>query len=373
LKTNNTTSNFIGQALYANSSEILENTLSLIAHYKQHSLLRLHLMGKFISYNLTMDTLEMSQDYLADEISACDRTVRRGIEDLKHEKLLKKRFRFKGKGREQTNLYTLHPFMKTREFLEALAPHFHEIDLYCRRTFRPIITKTVQTVKCALSAIFNGGALLFNYPSLRSSFNVTKQVNSRACVREEPAKNSHRKEVPPSAAGEPPKRRSMEEYLLRPLVKKISRKLNLTVAGSIGIAAYPDEVLQMALGRIEKSTVLNKPFYGFVSICSYICKDLGMRRDTCLMFQMQDKYNISDDAPKTKATAQVIGVRAVSILDVGFESVLMNPPIAPAPLIAKPSKINNAAPVDVEKSLMSLSRLFPEDVMQKIRGIMCKQ
>lgn len=102
------------------------------------------LLAKLTMCNLTMNSLEMSQDWLAEQTGCCSRTIQRHLDVLVEIGFLKKKFRYHGKGKEQTNLYTLNPVAKSEEFLKILAKHFHEVRLYLTRTARERLRKAID-------------------------------------------------------------------------------------------------------------------------------------------------------------------------------------------------------------------------------------
>jgi len=167
LKTNSNSSNGINQA-FSSPTSIFNIIDILIEKSSQFHSFFAPLLAKLTMCNLTMNSLEMSQDWLAEQTGCCDRTIRRHLDTLVEIGFLKKKFRYHGKGKEQTNLYMVNPVAKTDEFLKVLAEHFHEVRLYLTRTARERLRKAMDVVsqkailmKDAANAFIQKGVLPF--------------------------------------------------------------------------------------------------------------------------------------------------------------------------------------------------------------------
>ncbi len=183
MKTNSNASKRINQVFSA--QELIEKIKDLIDQSSQFHSFFAPLLAKLTMCNITMQNLEMSQSWLARQTGCCDRTIRRHLDTLVSLGFLKKKFRYHGKGKEQTNLYTINPIAKTEEFLKVLAEHFHEVRLYLTRTARERLRKAMDVVsqkailvKDAANALIQKGVLPFkitNYLYKNNNNNINKE------------------------------------------------------------------------------------------------------------------------------------------------------------------------------------------------------
>lgn len=248
-----------------------------------HSFLGL-VMAKFTMCNLTMETLEMSQEWIAQQLGCCSRTVRRHIETLVKVGFLKKKFRFKGKGKEATNLYKVNPIAKSEGFLRFLAPRFHEIKLYLQRLWREKlrITHNVALQEAILSkqrlgAHMNKGVLPFN--------NDIFYVNST--VKQEVTRT-----VPDT------KREEKPDGFMSKSLKRVQEALQLTIAGTITFAGYTDDVLDGALQSFRQQRCrIRKEYFWFSSVCAAYRKQLNRTYNLQLVKELQKQYNVTDSTP----------------------------------------------------------------------------
>jgi DNA-binding transcriptional regulator YhcF (GntR family) len=356
LKTYNSVSHGTNQELFYNTF------LNLQRHSTSYNSFFTPFLGKLISCSLTMSKVMPSNEWLAKQVGATSRrTAQRHLKELVALGWVTiKRRRF-GSNREQTNVYTLNPSLLAREFLEQIAPHYHEIKLYLLRTAREHalkslskFTKTIQVVKTVVAGLFQNPVTRFNSLYSSNIFKTKKQVNTRAHARVQPANISNRiqeKEMENPIT----KKQRLEEALNRPLVKKLARikRLDLPLAGCILAASYPDKVLERVL-KLAEIRKISKPMAWFSSMCARMAFELNLLRDSKLMYELQEHYNIDDKAHfMTIKTAQILK--------------------KPYATIDKPTHIVNASisdsPIAIAKSQIGNEQKKKEDA-EKVRRMM---
>lgn len=281
MKTNNNASNWINQAFSFISlpKQIIIDGID--TSYRYHTFWA-SLLAKMTMCNLTMSKkLTMSQDWIAQQIGCCDRTVRRHLNRLIELGFLKKRNR----GFKQTNEYTINPIAKTENFLKLLAPHFHEVALYLKRQAQEKAYRAANEIKQqailakqAIGAVMQKGVRLFNSPSRNYNLYNNLTVPSSVSVNNND-KNS-------------------KDFITGPL-KRVIEALNLTIAGGITFAGYTDDVLTLALKEFRKQRgQIKRPYYWFSSICASLRKQYNRPYDWQKVKDLQKEHNVDDTSPK---------------------------------------------------------------------------
>ena len=324
MKTNFNASNSFSQAISI--------TQAYIYHNDMFNTYGTPLLGTLLSCNLTMQTLEMSQEWLATQLGCCVKTVQRHLDNMVASQILTKEFRYHGKGKEQTNKYTMHPMFKDPKVLEQFASRYHEVKLWLVRNSKDLALKALRQIKpvvkkveCAFSALFNGGVVPFNIPSFSSYIYSLRQLGTRLHRGADAVKFPKRKEKHQSEW-------SMDTEYRTTALKRVERVLKLTPAGAIAFAGYSDAVLEAALKDYERQRyTIKKNFNWFSRVCASKAKELNLPQDVRKRIYLQQLYGIDDKAsPKRQIDAQLLAsnVGTVPQKEIKKQEVA-KPPVSP--------------------------------------------
>lgn len=278
------------QAFSNDLQKIKQNIVNYLEHNDFYNTFGNLILAKMVAANLTMKQLTFSHTWIAKQVtSKARKTPQRHIPNIISTGILLQRRRFK-----QTNVYTLHPYAQSQEFLEMLAPHFHEIKLYLIRKAKEHlrasllnVSSGVQKVNCAFTALFNGGVPLFNTPSLTSYYYLLRQYKAAKIKPEIPRKGT------------------MDDFRTKALAK-LEEKAKLTPAGAIALAGYSDKVLTEAYKQfVYQRGRINKPFYWLSHVCKELSREYKEQFDYRRVNLLNQLYGIDDKEPKTEAAKQL--------------------------------------------------------------------